>query len=140
MKHPLLHPAAWMILGACCGVAAAMLLWARPDAQRETLNQRATQFQELSEEQRRLVRLSYNDLKSQSTERQLQVASIHAALQHDTRLATTLERYSSWQQAPMRCSRRTPSQHSMGQHGQQRWRRRHCCPRCHQMHCRGSLN
>lgn len=105
MKHPLLHPAAWMILGACCGVAAAMLLWARPDAQRETLNQRATQFQELSEEQRRLVRLSYNDLKSQSTERQLQVASIHAALQHDTRLTTTLERYSSWQQALPRTDR-----------------------------------
>lgn len=105
MKSLWLHPAMWLIAGAVAGSATALFVQARPDAERQLLNERAMQYQQLSEEQRHLVRLSYEDLKSQSAERQQHVRALHAASQQDPRLADVIRRYSEWRQELPRTER-----------------------------------
>ncbi|MFM7058484.1 MAG: hypothetical protein ACKO2P_16345 [Planctomycetota bacterium] len=97
--------AAWLIAGALAGSTSALLCLSHPDASRRLLNERAVQYQQLPEEQRHLVRLSYQDLKSQSAERQQQVRAMHEASQQDPQLASVIRRYSKWQQELPRTER-----------------------------------
>lgn len=105
MKSLWLHPISWLLVGAACGSGSSLLLTATPDDERLLLTDRAQQYQQLSEEQRRLVRLGYEDLQSQSGERQLQVTAMHAALQQDPQLSSALQRYSTWRQTLPRTER-----------------------------------
>jgi gas vesicle protein len=105
MKTCSRYPAAWLITGAVVGSASALLFLWRPDAGRQLLDERAAQYQELPEEQRHLVRLSYQDLKSQSAERQREVRAIHSVSRQDPQLARVIRRYSEWQQELPRTER-----------------------------------
>lgn len=88
-----------MLLGAAVGGVCAYGFWGGVSLDRQLLNEQLIKYQALSEEQRRLVRLSSEDLLAQSESRRAKVFELQGAVESEAGLSEVLERYSNWRRS-----------------------------------------
>ena len=91
----------WMMLLAGCAVGGlcAYLMFGGVGSERRLLNERLAEFSGMSESDRHLVRLSYEDLAAQSVGRRAVVSDLHELVKSDPQFESVLKRYGDWRKS-----------------------------------------
>jgi hypothetical protein len=84
------------IISVAAGTGMAVAVFGTSSQERRQLEALAAEYAAIPTEQQRVVRLSYDDLKSQSTERQAQIRSLFEASSTDPKLEQTVGRFYDW--------------------------------------------
>lgn len=110
MKADEVRPWIFLLAGSVIGGLCAYLVFGGVSEERRLLNARLSEFAGMSEADRHLVRLSYDDLAAQPVERHEELSRLNRLLTSDLRYKTVLERYVSW--------RKSLSREELDQYGQ----------------------
>lgn len=96
MKQSLLNRLVVPIISIAAGTGMAVAVFGTSSEERRQLDALASEYAAMPSEQQRVIRLSYDDLKSQSTERQEQIQSLFEAANSDPELQKTVGRFYDW--------------------------------------------
>lgn len=96
MKQSLLTRLIIPVVSVAAGTGMAVAVFGTSSQERKQLEALAVEYAAMPTEQQRVIRLSHDDLKSQSAERQAQIRSLFEATSSDPELQKTVSRFYDW--------------------------------------------
>lgn len=88
----ILVPVVGLLIGSMC----AVMVWGGSSQDHVELTRRLNEFRQLTDEQQRLVRLSFADFQEQSPARRAEIAEIFETSRQDPEFREALDRYDTW--------------------------------------------
>ena len=99
MRADQLRPWVYLLAGSVVGGLCAYLLFGGVSDERRLLNERFSEFAGMSESDRHLVRLSYEDLAAQPAARREELNRLQGLLTSDPQFEDVLKRYGEWRKS-----------------------------------------